>query len=118
MISSGVQKRWRFIVKVLKMLGFIGCFTVFIWQTFLIGHYSSVRPHTPEPQRGWTVGLSWTHPVSYGTAQEEERIMFLFWVPVPFAALIILGELIKVYVLEDYSGIKGLKGPPHPLKRS
>ncbi len=43
--------------------------------------------------------------------------MFLFWAFVPFFTLIIAGELVKVYVLEDYSGIRGLKGPPYPLKR-
>ncbi len=43
--------------------------------------------------------------------------MVLFWAFVPCFALIVVGELVKVYVLEDYSGIRGLKGPPYPSKR-
>lgn len=117
MVGSDAQRRWRLVVKTLKVLGVVGCLTVSIWQTFLIGRYSVTRPHAPEPQRGWTVGLTWTHPSSYGTVHEEGRIMFLFWAFVPCFALIVVGELVKVYVLEDYSGIRGLKGPPYPSKR-
>ena len=70
------------------------------------------RPPAPEPERGWTVGISWTHPTRYGTAQEEDRVLRLFFWFFPSFGLIALGEGIKMYVLDDYSGIAACKRPP------
>ena len=57
-------------------------------------HTSDKRPHDPQPERGWTVALSWTHPKSFGTAREEDRLQWLaFWFISSFG-LILLGEAI------------------------
>ena len=74
---------------------------------FLIAYYSEKRAHDPQPERGWTVALSWTHPTSYGTAGDEDRLQGLaFWF-IPSLGLICLGEAIKAYKLNDYSGYRG-----------
>ena len=80
--------------------------------TFLIGYYSSKRPAAPKPEQGWTVGISWTHPTRYGTAQEEDRVLRLFFWGFPFFGLIALGAGIKIYVLNDYSVIASRKRAP------
>jgi hypothetical protein len=62
-------------------------------------YYSATRPHSPHPDLGWTVALHWTHPASYGTAQEESRLASLFWCFLPFGLLIAVGEAIRIYIL-------------------
>jgi hypothetical protein len=83
----------------------MGCVVTFLWLTLLISYYTAKRPHAPQPERGWTVGLEWTHPVSYGTTQEESRILWLHLAFLPFFGLVALAEIIKIYKLDDYSGI-------------
>lgn len=78
---------------------------------FLIQFYGARRPHAPQPGHGWTVGLTWTHPSSYGTAQEENRLQCLLRSFIYSFGLVALGEGIKVYKLGDYSGIRALNKP-------
>ena len=88
------------------MVGFCGCFVTFSLTFLLIVYFSVARPKTPKPAAGLTVGLSWTHPTSYGTVQDENRLQWSsFWF-VPFFGLLCLGEAIKAYKLNDYSGYR------------
>jgi hypothetical protein len=80
------------------------CF--FISHFALLAYYSANRPHVPEPEHGWTVGLRWTHPVSYGTEQDEKRSQWLFNLFFPSGGLIALAELIRIYKLDDYSCVR------------
>ena len=79
---------------------------LFISHFALLAYYSANRPNVPEPQYGWTVGLTWTHPVSYGTGKDERRSQRLLDLSLPSFGLIALGELIKIYKLDDYSGLR------------
>ena len=92
--------------RVLKAVGALGCLFTMGSSLFLIAYYSAERPCDPVPERGWTVGLSWTHPTSYGTTQEESRLQWLSWWTVPSMSLIFLGEATKAYKLNDYSGYR------------
>lgn len=42
----------------------------------------------------------------YGTAEDEGRSQWLFELSFPSFGLIIVGELIRIYKLGDYSGIR------------
>jgi hypothetical protein len=46
------------------------------------------------PNAGGLSLFSWTHPTSYRTAREEDRLGFL-------------GEAIRAYKLNDYTGCRG-----------
>lgn len=96
------------------MIGAAGFLVLFAYSMFLIIYYQAKRPHAPQPERGWTVGLTWTHPVSYGTPQEENRLLWLHWWSIVPFSLIALGEAIKIYKLNDYSGIPPFKRPLFP----
>jgi hypothetical protein len=108
-MSLSTAKRWRVLARVLKIVGAVGFVAVFVYSMALISYYSAKRPHVPQPERGWTVGLTWTHPASYGTRQEESRLQWLAWWSVPLFGLMALGEAIKIYKLDDYSGIAAFK---------
>jgi len=111
-MSPGTTKRWRTFSQALKTIGFFGCVLTFTYSMVWIGYYSAKRPNVPQPERGWTVSISWTHPPVYGTAQEENRLVGLdTWVIPPFLGLLVLGEVIKIYKLRDYSGLKPLRWP-------
>lgn len=109
-------KKWRVLSRVLKVIGVVGCVVTFGYLMFQITYYSATRPRAPQAERGWTVGLTWTHPPSYGTAQEENHLFWLHWWFFPSFGLIALGEAIKIYKLDECSAIVPLKGPPF-LKR-
>jgi hypothetical protein len=110
-VSLCSAKGWRILARILRIVGAVGYVVIFLYSIALISYYSAKRPHVPQPQRGWTVGLTWTHPASYGTAQEESRLQWLRWWSVPLFGLIALGETIKIYMLDDYSGIAAFKRP-------
>ena len=105
-MTGEADKRWRLCARLLRLLGSFGCLVTFALTFFLIVYYSVRRPKTPEPVAGLTVGLSWTHPTSYGTAQDENRLQSSFFWFVPSFCLICLGEAIKIYKLNDYSGYR------------
>ena len=83
-----------------------GLRSVFSLWIMLISYYTAERPHAPQPEHGWTVGLEWTHPVSYGSEQDEKRLQWFFGLFFPSFGLIALGEMIKIYKLDDYSGLR------------
>jgi hypothetical protein len=97
---------WRFVAKLLRIIGVICCIVFTISHFAVLAFYSANRPHLPEPEHGWTVGLSWTHPVSYGTQQDERRSQWLFELVFPSGGLIALGEMIRIYKLDDYSRLR------------
>jgi hypothetical protein len=111
-MNPRTAKKWRVLSLVLKVIGVVGCVVTFGFLMVLISYYSAKRPHAPQPERGWTVGLTWTHPPSYGTVQEENRLFWLHWWFVPSFGLIALGEAIKIYKLDHYSGVAAFKKPP------
>jgi hypothetical protein len=97
--------RWRFAAKWLRIIGgvfFIGLFLSYL--AIVEVYYPSHRPDTPQTQGGYTVGLTWTHPVRYGTRQDENRSQWLFELGLLGLGLIAAAELIKIYRLGDYSG--------------
>jgi hypothetical protein len=105
-MTPEAARRWKFCARLMKTLGSFGCVVTFGLSLFLIAYYSANRPKTPDSATGLTVGLSWTHPTSYGTAQDENWLQWSsFWF-VPSFGLIFLGEAIKAYKLNDYSGYR------------
>jgi hypothetical protein len=110
-VDQQTAKKWRALSRALRVIGAVGCIATFGCQMFLIGYYTDKRPHAPLPERGWSVGLNWTHPLSYGTAQEANRLLWLQWWFFPFFGVIALSETIKIYKLKDYSGIRMKKLP-------
>ena len=103
-MTPGSAKRWRVCARVATTIGVIGCIVMSVSSMFLIAYYSANRPYNPEPDRGWTVDLSWTHPKRYGTAREEDRLLWLYFLFFPSFGLVLLGPAIKAYKLNDYSG--------------
>jgi len=103
--------RWRVLSRALKIIGVVGCFVTFGLPIGLARYYSTRRPHEPHPELGWTVGLTWTHPPSYGTPEEENRLHGAFDWYFPFFGVILLGEAVKIYKLNDHSGISPLRWP-------
>lgn len=75
-------------------------------------YYPSRRPEAPQPQKGFTTGLTWTHPVRYGTPSDESRSQCLFELFFPAFGFVIAAELIKIYKLGDYSGLRRRSNPP------
>jgi hypothetical protein len=117
-MKADTAQRWRVLARTTKIIGAMGFVVISLWLMLLISYYTAKRPHAPQPERGWTVGLEWTHPVSYGTKQEESRILWLHWSVLPFFGLVALGEIIKIYKLDDYSGIAHYSGRNLTSKRS
>ncbi len=97
------EKQWRIVSKLLLFGGMTGFMATFLCLFFLTFYYSATRPHTPRPELGQTVALTWTHPTSYGTAQEEFRLKSLHWWGVPFFLLITLGAAIRMNILHSDS---------------
>jgi hypothetical protein len=106
-MTQQAAKRWRAFASILRAIGSLGYVGIFASSMFLIAYYSDKRTHAPQPEPGWTVPLSWTHPTSYGTAREEDRLQRLALWFIPSFGLIALGEAIKAYKLNDYSGYSG-----------
>ncbi len=96
-------KQWRLLYRFLRYLGAAGFLAIFLLLTCLVVYYSVTRAHSPRPEIGWTVAFHWTHPTSYGTAQEESRLVSLFWCFLPFGLLIAVGEAVRIYILERNS---------------
>ena len=72
----------------------------FLLLTSFTLYYSATRPHSPNPELGWTVELNWTHPTSYGTPQDQSLLITIFWLGFMSVVPIALGEAIRIYVLE------------------
>ncbi len=81
-------------------MGGAGFIVIFLSLAYLTGYYSAYRPHTPQTELGWNVHLTWTHPASYGNAQEESLLISLHKSLFPFFLLIALGEIIRIYIIE------------------
>ena len=103
---------WRRVAKWMRVVGFVCCFVFFISHFAMLAYYEASRPIVPQPKQGFATGLTWTHPVRYGTEQDESRSQCLFELFFPAFGLIIAGELIKIYRLGDYSGIRRRLRPP------
>ncbi|HEX3436683.1 MAG TPA: hypothetical protein VHT24_07930 [Pseudacidobacterium sp.] len=104
--------RWRSLAKWLRMVGIV-CFAVSFlsWLALVEVYYPFKRPVLAQPERGWTIPLSWTHPPLYGAAKDEKRIEWLFQMMLPGFGLVVLGELIKIYKLGDLSGLRRKVNP-------
>lgn len=100
------NETWRLIAKSLVIAGFVCCLAFFLAEAALIAYYSANRPDVPRQERGWTVDLSWTHPMRYGTGQDEGSLQLLFDLGFYSFGLIAVGEAVKIYKLDDYSGIR------------
>lgn len=101
------------VAKCLQIIGGVCCVGFFLSYLALVQvYYPSYRPEVPRPERGFTTGLTWTHPVRYGTERDERRSQWLFELFFPGFGLIIAGELIKIYRLGDYSGLRRRPNPP------
>jgi len=111
-MSPHAAQNWRAVSRLLIGLGFVGCIATALGLTLLISHYSASRPPVPDPERGWTVGISWTHPTRYGTVQDEHQVLRLFFWGFPSFVLVALGAGVKIYILDDYSVIASRKRPP------
>jgi len=97
------EKHWGFLHKAFRYIGFAGCAIVSIWLTILIHYYSVNRPHVPQPGHEWTVRLEWSiSPPSYGTADENARLISLFYWALGSFILIAIGEAIRIYKLKGY----------------
>jgi hypothetical protein len=106
MMRERTEARWRFLVKFLMTFGAVWFFGTFISMVVLIGfYYPSHRPDSPQPQKGFATGLTWTHPARYGTARDESRSQLLFDLGFAAGAIIVVGELMKIYKLKDYSDL-------------
>ncbi len=97
---------WRSMAKSLRIIGVFCCLAFFVSHFALLAYYSANRPNVPQPEQGRTVGLSWTHPVRYGTEHDERRSKWLFDLFLPSFGLIAFGEMIRIYKLDDYSGLR------------
>jgi hypothetical protein len=112
-MSTRSDHRWRSIAKWLRIVGGVSWVCAFLSFLVLVQvYYPFRRPEAPQPRRGFTTGLTWTHPVRYGTPQDESRSQCLFELVFPAFGLIIAAELIKIYKLGDYSGLRGRSNPP------
>jgi hypothetical protein len=96
---------WRRVAKSLQVIGLLSCAVFLVAQVVLLAYYFANRPVVPQPERGLTIGLRWTHPVRYGSGEDERRSLWLFSMFFPGVALVAVGEAIKMYKLNDYSGI-------------
>jgi hypothetical protein len=112
-MSERSDARWLSIARSLQIVGGLG-FVAFSlsFLILVLVYFSSYRPEIPQPERGLTVGLTWTHPVRYGTERDERRSQRLFGLIFPSFGLMISGELIKIYILGDYSGLRRRPNPP------
>jgi hypothetical protein len=94
------RDQWRILAKTLQILGGGCCLAVFLTSQVLIAYYTAKRPHVPSPELGWTVRLSWSWaPPSYGTAQEEALLLFLFRSFFPPFLIGAAGKAVEYYKL-------------------
>jgi hypothetical protein len=112
-MSDQSGARWRSVAKRLRIIGGVFCVGLFLSDLAMFEvYYPSRRPEVPQPERGFTTGLTWTHPVRYGTAQDESRSQWLFELFFPAFGLMIAGDLIEIYILGDYSVFRRRPNPP------
>ncbi len=109
---AGGDAKWRAVANWLRITGFVLCFAVLLSHVILLAYYAVNRPQEPQPEKGLTVGIMWTHPPRYGTKEDERRSQWLFELFFVGLGPIVLGELIRVYKLNDYSGIRSRGNPP------
>jgi hypothetical protein len=112
-MSERSDARWRSIGRSLQIVGGV-CFVAFFLSLLILvlAYYPSHRPEVPQPEQGLTAGLTWTDPVRYGTERDERCSQWLFGLIFPSFVLMISGELIKIYKLGDYSGLRHRRNPP------
>jgi hypothetical protein len=115
-MRPSAEKKWRAVASTLQLLGAVAFAVMFLGSLVLIGYYGVKRPTKPQPEHGWTVALTWTHPTSYGTAQEENLLLSLHWWTMASFLLIGAGAAIKIYLLDDYSDIRSRPKQPWQLK--
>ena len=112
-VKGASDNLWRLLAKWLRIIGAFGCVGFLLSFLALVEvYYPSHRPAVPEQRAGYVTGLSWTHPVRYGTALDERRSQWLFNLYFPAFGLILAGELIRIYRLRDYSGLRRRPNPP------
>jgi hypothetical protein len=91
-----MEKFWKFLSKALKIAGAVSYTSLFSMHLYLIFHWRAVRPHSPRPDRAWTVQLPWCLG-AYGTAHEAHLLNAIFsWLIVPFM-MIAAGGAIDYY---------------------
>ena len=106
------NEAWRSMAKWLRITGFVCCLALSVAHIALLAYYAAHRPVAPQPEHAMNVGLMWTHPTRYGTELDARRSQWLFELFFPGFALIAFGEMIKVYKLNDYSGLPKRKNMP------
>jgi hypothetical protein len=112
-VKGMIDHRWRSLAKWLRVVGGIGGVGFFLSFLILVEvYYPSRRPEVSQPGKGYVTALTWTHPVRYGTGLDERRSQWLFNLFFPAFGLIAAGELIKIYGLGDYSGLRRRPNPP------
>ncbi len=99
-------------MKLLRISGGLIFIVSFLAHSALLAYYLDHRPKIPQQKQGLIAGLKWTHPVRYGTEQDEKRSLWLFNLAFLGFGICIAGELIKIYRLRDYSGIRSRPNPP------
>jgi len=104
------EKHWRFFHKAFRYLGCVGTIVIGVMSMALISYYSANRPHVPQPEHGWTVPFNWSFSYpSYGTAQENDRLISLFWWGISFGIFFAIGEAIRIYKLKGYKDNNAIK---------
>jgi hypothetical protein len=109
--SERAKMFWRGLAKWLKISGGVCCCGCLLAEFVLLCYLSSSRPEVPQPERGWTTGLSWTHPPRYGTPLDEARLQVPFDLFFPGFGLMWASALVKIYMLDDYSDIRPRPNP-------
>jgi len=107
------RQRWIILVKILRIAGVGAILVSFIMFYGLIGRASVARPHYPDPAKGLTAAIPWTHGScetpekadcsAYGTPEERDRVLFWFNFGFYSVVLIAAGEAINIYKLGNYS---------------
>jgi hypothetical protein len=108
---SMTRKQWTLMANVLRYVG-CGLFLIqFISLLLLDVYYSAKRPHTPQPEFGWTVELRGVKPApTYGTPQDQARMDQLFFFMIAALIPIAAGECIFIYKLNiDRSSVGRIK---------
>lgn len=95
------RRGWRRLAKGLCVLGGFLFFGSFIGTTVLTIYYIDHRPHMPQPELERTVPLPWTHPVSYGTAEDASRLFAVFTGGLCAALIFAAGRGIRIYILDE-----------------
>jgi hypothetical protein len=106
-MTPQAAKRWRAFASMLRAIGSLGCVGIFASSMFLIAYYSDKRTHAPQPESGWTVPLFMDSPNVLRNGSGGGPPSAAGTLVHPSFGLIALGEAIKAYKLNDYSGYSG-----------